>query len=162
MKKSINTQFGAISRFPIWTFGAARPTRHSSTTSIAVVAFTTRYSPSPSPSLLTTNDDMCFDHTNSVGVTRPFIQSPRRSSRARTEYSFSGRSDTSTLHTHIVRQKRTYGSKLAVVANHHAALVILLDHRSWYQSLMCPLLLCLFIDYDGYSCMSKWDRIEGR
>jgi hypothetical protein len=145
-------------RLLIWTFGAARPTRHSSTTSIAVVAFTMRYSFLPSPSLLTTNQDICFDHANSAGVTRPFIRSPRRSSRARTESSFSGRSDTSTLHTHIVPQKSTYGSKLAVVATHHAALVNLLDHYSWYRSLMCLLSLCLFIDYDGYSCMPRWDR----
>jgi hypothetical protein len=103
-----------------------------------------------------------IDHTNSAGVTHLFIRSPRRSSRARTESSFSGRSDTSTLHTHIVPQKSTYGSKLAVLATHRTALVNLLDHHSCYQSLMCLLLSCLFIDYDGYSCMPKWDRIQGR
>ena len=54
---------------------------------------------------------------------RPFIRLLRRSSRARTESSFSGKSDMSTLHTHIVPQRSDYGSKLAVVVTHHTALV---------------------------------------
>ena len=132
---------------PIWTFGAARPTRHSSTTSIALVVFTTRYG---RPFIITLCCsslqiyDLCFfdiiQIQISAGVTRPFIRSPRRSSRARTESSFSGRSDTSILHTHIVPQKSDYGSKVAVVVTLHAALVIffLPDPVVVPGQLMCP------------------------
>jgi hypothetical protein len=39
------TQFGATLRLPIWTFGAARPTRRFSSTSRVVAVSTTRYVP---------------------------------------------------------------------------------------------------------------------
>jgi hypothetical protein len=102
--KQTNKQSGEILRLAIWSFNYLD---RYATTRYRLLLCSLIHVP-----------NCTYNNMNSARVMRLFIRLPQPSSRARTGSKISPRSDMSMLRTHIVLQKRTYGSKLVVVATH--------------------------------------------
>ena len=97
---------------------------------------------------------MCFIHRG--GVTLQCIASERRSSRRKSKSTSLTTLATNTTLTSIARKAPGFGNRTTVLVIPLAALVSASQFSfRLFASLMRPSL-----DYDGYSCMRQWDRIQ--
>lgn len=94
--------------------------------------------------------------TKSDGVMHPCIQLQQHCSRLEIRFTSSMISDMSITHTPTVPKTKRHGSRDDVHVTQKKALVRFLFSYNEGK-------LTSDVDYDGYSCMSKWDRfIEKR